>query len=220
MLRKHVFKIKIILMGDSNSGKSTFIRRLNKQDGRYVYQPTMGVDFHIHKVVDKEDPNTEYYFYFYDGSGLKKFQNILYSYYRYCPLAIIFNRSHKYTDESTMYETLKEWMDHYTNIRPDGQMVILENNDNDITDISFDKNKFDAFKYNYRSMIPKCNILSDSSIRKITDTLITIIKENILKNEWVINVTEGVTKIDEIRTVDSINNRPIDVVKISRCSIM
>ncbi len=221
MPRKHVFKIKIILLGDSRSGKSTFIKRLNMQDGRYTYQPTMGVDFHIHKVVDKEEPNTEYYLYFYDTSGANKFGNIIHSYYNYCPLAIIFTRPIKYTNNLTMYDNLKKWMIQYNLSRHFGQIIIIENSDDNDKNQYFDKKQISTFGYEYCSLLSNCNILLDTSIKTIIDTLITVIKENILKNDWITNVTEGVTKIDEIINVSTWDNcKPTDVVKLSRCSIM
>ena len=97
----------------------------------------------------------------------------------------------------------------------------LENNDSDIVNRNFDKKELTTFGYEYRSLISNCNILHNSSIKKIINTIITIIKENILKEEWIINQTEGVTKIDEIINVSTCDNcKPTDVVKLSRCSIM
>ena len=119
-----------------------------------------------------------------------------------------------------MYDNLKKWMLQYNQFRNFGQMMIIENSDNDKKKQIFDKKELSTFGYEYRSLLSNCNILLDSSIRTIIDTIITVIKENILKDEWIINVTEGITKIDEIRTVDYFNNKPVDVVKMSRCSIM
>ena len=231
MPSKHVFKIKIILVGDCNTGKSTFIKKLNDCQGVYTYQPTMGVDFHIHKIIDKEDPNTEYYLYFYDTSGNSKFNSIISSYYSYCPLAIFFTRPKTYIDEQSMYTNLKKKVLDYKYFRTSGEVVILNNIDksynhskySDKTVKMFDKNELSLYDVPYKSFI-QVDLSDGYKTRNVTDVLLSIIKEKLLLEEWIINITDGVNRIDEIIKYKD-NNDKDNIVKTEKsksnvCSIM
>jgi len=71
--------IKIILVGDSNVGKSSTVSMYCKRQFEYASVPTVGVDFNIKKIKINE---CKCKLHIWDTAGLEKFRSITNSYYR------------------------------------------------------------------------------------------------------------------------------------------
>ena len=83
-------KFKVAVIGDSNSGKTSSIRRISNYSNYAVnssYIPTIGVDYNITSFRDK---NAYYKISFWDLAGDKRFINILPPYYKDNDLIMIF----------------------------------------------------------------------------------------------------------------------------------
>tara|TARA_B100000768_G_C11284691_1_gene381462 strand:- start:3659 stop:4342 length:684 start_codon:yes stop_codon:yes gene_type:complete len=83
-------KFKVAVIGDSNSGKTSSIRRISNYSNYAVnssYIPTIGVDYNITSFRDK---NEYYKISFWDLAGDKRFINILPTYYKDNDLIMIF----------------------------------------------------------------------------------------------------------------------------------
>jgi small GTP-binding protein len=90
---------KICLLGNSRSGKSSYI---NKLLGKNIIdmEPTIGVDFNCH-IISRN--NNKYKFQIYDTSGLSNFYNITSNYYDITNIFFIFCDSSNYNDNNIIY---------------------------------------------------------------------------------------------------------------------
>lgn len=90
---------KICLLGNSRSGKSSYI---NKLLGKNIIdmEPTIGVDFNCH-IISRN--NNKYKFQIYDTSGLSNFYNITSNYYDITNIFFIFCDSSNYKDNNIIY---------------------------------------------------------------------------------------------------------------------
>jgi small GTP-binding protein len=91
---------KIILVGDSNVGKTTFIEKLITGDITNKNKPTIGATIKTH-IID----NIEYIIW--DTSGWHSFRTMIPLYYNKSNCVFIFYDMTK----DKKYETIKEWID-------------------------------------------------------------------------------------------------------------
>lgn len=98
--------LKLLLLGDSNVGKSSFLNRYINDIYQYKHELTIGVDFGS-KIIDIN--GTEFKLNIWDTAGQETFRSITTSYYRgsHCAL-IFFDLSNKQSFINT-----KMWIDTY-----------------------------------------------------------------------------------------------------------
>ncbi|XP_059150427.1 ras-related protein Rab-7L1-like isoform X2 [Physella acuta] len=73
--------IKILIIGDSGTGKSSFIDRYIHEKFNDYYKPTLGVDFAIKRIKTHEGKHVK--LQFWDIAGQDRFPLLTRSYYRY-----------------------------------------------------------------------------------------------------------------------------------------
>ena len=96
-------KLKLIVLGDQFSGKSSILNRYKNNLFMDYSVSTIGVDF-VTKTIIKDD--TEYILNMWDTSGQEKFNSIITSYYRNIVVALlVFDLSN---NESFL--NLKKWL--------------------------------------------------------------------------------------------------------------
>ena len=74
------YSIKVITMGNANSGKSSLTERLCRNVCPRTYEPTIGVEFS--SMVLKGDDDLNYKLMFWDTAGQETFAPIIKSYYK------------------------------------------------------------------------------------------------------------------------------------------
>ena len=74
------YSIKVITMGNANSGKSSLTERLCRNVCPRTYEPTIGVEFS--SMVIKGDDDLNYKLMFWDTAGQETFAPIIKSYYK------------------------------------------------------------------------------------------------------------------------------------------
>ncbi|CAH8641976.1 unnamed protein product [Dicrocoelium dendriticum] len=99
------YQFRVIIIGDSMVGKSSFLRTF--VEGRFtnVCDPTVGVDFYCRTVRVQDDKYVK--LQLWDTAGQEKFRSIAKSYYRNCVGAFIL---FDLTDRET-YEHVPGWYD-------------------------------------------------------------------------------------------------------------
>lgn len=119
---------KIILIGDSNSGKTSLITRYvnNTFDSKHLC--TIGVDFMMKKVVIN---NKTIKLQIWDTAGMEKYKQITSSYYRGAQGAIVvFDLS-----SNKSFFSVKKWIDDFFQIsgsKPNSKVIILVGNKSDL----------------------------------------------------------------------------------------
>jgi len=97
--------LKIILIGDSNVGKSTFFKKVqNKEINIYKEPSTIGLDFaRIYYNIDNKNVTV----HLWDTAGQEKYQCIIKSYFReICGVILVFDVSNE-----NSFNNLKKWLD-------------------------------------------------------------------------------------------------------------
>ena len=192
-MKKHILKVKTLLLGEPNSGKSSFIKLLKKEN-IYMYTPTFGIDFHIQKFIIDDDPEySEYCCYFYDICGNNNFKSFVSSYYDNCPLALIFFKynNNDYYMESDVYRSINKWIKSYIKYRPDGRFIIIENCQK-TKEFIIDKSKIQH--EDKCDMIYNLKMNNDMNANIFVQLLIQYIKNKVISDIWIPNRTVGVIK--------------------------
>lgn len=102
--KKYDNKINICIVGNSNIGKSSYIKRITDNTFHTTYKKTSGIDTHqIHKAINGKN----YLFKIWDISGGTKPSNLSNDLYRTLE-GVIF--AFAINDEQS-YEDVKEWID-------------------------------------------------------------------------------------------------------------
>ena len=97
-------KIKLIILGDEFSGKSSILNRYKNNQFILNNSSTIGVDFINSKIIHN---NNEYTLHIWDTSGQEKFNSIIISYYRNITAAVIvFDLSN-----IDSFNNIKKWFD-------------------------------------------------------------------------------------------------------------
>lgn len=104
-------KLKLIVLGDEFSGKSSILHRYKNNEFILNKSSTIGVDFVTSTIIHN---NNEYTLHIWDTSGQEKFNSIITSYYRNIAVAIIvFDLSNVQS-----FNNIKKWfnnIDYYCN---------------------------------------------------------------------------------------------------------
>ena len=119
------FIFKILLLGDSNVGKSSLISRY--VDGLWsdVFVPTIGVDF---KVKTLEIGNKNIKMQIWDTAGQERFRNIISSYFRGSHgILLIYDITNK-----NSFNNLQDWLEVIENNANKNVLKILIGNKNDL----------------------------------------------------------------------------------------
>lgn len=153
------FCSKICLLGNSRSGKSTFINRLIGNNSSIVeIEPTIGVDFNCH-VIEKN--NYKYKFQFYDTSGLPNFYKITANYYDITNIFIIFIevKNSKESDLSYWYNEIKNHKKN-KNLLNNLKVIVIANKI-DLFDNNFTQEKFmKSYKSKFKSLNTELFLIS------------------------------------------------------------
>ena len=124
------FIFKIILIGDSGTGKTSLINRYIYNNFHEKYLCTIGVDFMMKKVV--LDDNTVIKLQIWDTAGMEKYKQITSTYYRGAQGAIVvFDLS-----SQTSFNSVSKWVNDFKQISNPNyhQTIYIVGNKNDLVD--------------------------------------------------------------------------------------
>jgi small GTP-binding protein len=121
------FIFKIILIGDSNIGKTSLINRYINRNFTEKYICTIGVDFMMKTIIHE---SCRIKLQIWDTAGMEKYKQITVSYYRGAQAAIV---CFDLTNMST-FKSVKRWIDDFNQNQPTGKLIIIVGNKSDLVE--------------------------------------------------------------------------------------
>ena len=178
VLYKEIYELRIILVGDSNVGKTSLINRFMGNDFQENYQCTINVDFKIKTITFSSSIAAE--LKIWDTCGQERFKSLTSKYFKDAHgVVLVFDVS----DLST-FKNLPFWLKEIKNksnskIQPE---IILVANKIDLKDRKVTNETGKEFanknKIMYVETSAKNGLNIDSPFEKLANVLINKIKEN------------------------------------------
>lgn len=214
------FIFKIILIGNSNTGKTSLINRYINNTFEDKYMCTVGVDFMMKKVqVDNIDLKLQ----IWDTAGMEKYKQITTSYYRGAQVAVVvFDLASHIT-----FETVKKWIDEFLmicnkNINP---IIALVGNKCDlVNEREVSQEEVDRFlgisnnNYTYIETSAKNGVNVEELFINLSRELLKRCKSSLLnkkKNENIFTSEEGI----DVKITDTFHNLISKERKKKKCCI-
>lgn len=179
------FIFKIILIGNSNTGKTSLINRYINNTFDDKYMCTVGVDFMMKKIqIDNIDLKLQ----IWDTAGMEKYKQITTSYYRGAQVAVVvFDLTCHHT-----FEAVKKWIDDFLmicnkNIKP--IIALVGNkcdlaNERKVTQEEIDKfMKINSNSYTYIEASAKSGVNVEELFFKLSKELLARCKSALLNKK-------------------------------------
>ena len=178
VLYKEIYELRIILVGDSNVGKTSLINRFMGDDFQENYQCTINVDFKIKTITFSSSIAAE--LKIWDTCGQERFKSLTSGYFKEAHgIVLVFDVSNL-----DSFKNLSFWLKEIknnsnSNIKPE---IILVANKIDLKDRKVTNETGKEFanknKIMYVETSAKNGLNIDSQFEKLADVLINKIKEN------------------------------------------
>ena len=204
-------KLKLIVLGDQFSGKSSILRRY--KDNKFILNnsATIGVDF-ISSSINHN--NNEYTLHIWDTSGQEKFNSIITSYYRNIAVALIV---FDLTNLKSFYN-LKKWLtniEYYCN--KDVLIKLIGNKCDETKSVSQRDINLLCRDYNidYFEVSAKNNINIDNLFKNIVED----IDSKLINCDLVPSNKNGIMIVDNFK-LQTNNVKNINKNKEAKCCII
>ena len=181
--QKIVYQIKLVLLGDSNVGKTSILKRyINKKLDNKI-GATIGVDFETKYFIYK---NKNYKIVLYDTAGQERFRSITQAYFKTGDgYFIVFDL----TNEDSL-KSVKEWIQSLREANDKCKIVILGNKDdlnNQIPNDVINENLKE-----YKNLFLKTSAVKNNNINLAFEKMIDLLENdenfsNNIKKEIIIN---------------------------------
>lgn len=167
------YTLKIILVGDHSTGKSTFFRKICNLDLEYI-PSTVGVDFFT-KYIIKD--NNKIKINLWDTAGQERFRAIIVNYFRNISGILLFFDLNK---EET-FHSIEKWLKNLedNNLCDHNHPIILIGNKNDLIktiDDNLIKKTINKYKLIYKEISVK-----NHEVEYIFNLLIDLLYNNLIK---------------------------------------
>lgn len=151
-----IYKVNICLIGDSFTGKSTFLNCIDKNNFPKYYEETIGVDF---KSVTYKTMNYFIKWNIWDFAGNKIYENITESYFKDISIFLLFFD----ISNNESFENLEYWLNRIKKLNLNKSKIFLICNKtdlpNNISDLEISKLKLHFIK---------TSLIKNGDINKIT----------------------------------------------------
>ena len=121
-------KINIILLGNSEVGKTSFILRYTEDYFQPIYLTTIGIDFKVKNI--KFSNNKTYKLFFYDTTGQEKYKSISLNLIKNCDGILLMYDITK----NKSFESITTWMESIKNLKEENFPIVLVGNKTDLKD--------------------------------------------------------------------------------------
>ena len=117
-------KMDIIMIGDSQVGKTSMLKQFDKKQFNKEAISTIGVDYIFKKFKPKSDPEKEINVKVWDTAGQDRFRNLTYQMYRQADgIIIVFDKTKKDT-----FAGVRQWIQSiYKNAKPSLPLILVGN---------------------------------------------------------------------------------------------
>lgn len=119
-------KINIILLGNTEVGKTSFILRYTEEYYQPIYLTTIGIDFKVKETTLSN--NKKYKLYFYDTTGQEKYRSIAVNLIKNAEGVLLMYDVTK----RASFQSISEWMESIYNSKPKNFPIILAGNKIDL----------------------------------------------------------------------------------------
>ena len=176
-MAKKEAKYKILILGDTQVGKSCFLTRYADNSFQDEYLSTIGMDYKI-KNYQAEDGST-IKLYIWDTAGQDRFRSITRNYYKGADGIILI---YDITKQDT-FENVRNWINNIKDEAPDRVVLILVGNKvDDEGNRVVPKSEGEEIAKEFNLPFFECSAKSDINVTPAFDTLIKKIIEVNPKN--------------------------------------
>lgn len=119
-------KLNIILLGNTEVGKTSFILRYTEEYYQPIYLTTIGIDFKVKEATLSN--NKKYKLYFYDTTGQEKYRSIAVNLIKNAEGVLLM---YDVTKRSS-FDSISEWMESIYNSKPKNFPIVLAGNKIDL----------------------------------------------------------------------------------------
>lgn len=169
-------KIKLILLGDYSSGKTSLITRKNNNFFSNSYMSTIGVDFFSYKTFINEKPIMVHV---WDTAGEEKFRFIIKSYFTGAHGALlIFDLTNRKT-----FNSLEYWLEELQTYKFEGKIIVVGTKCDLESHREIDEKEIQDFcdlnNLNYIECSSKENINVDNAFTNLLNEIVNFSNQNI-----------------------------------------
>ena len=157
------YLFKIILIGDCNVGKTSFLYKFVENYNRKVYEPTIGVDFNS-KIIEDSN-NNKIKLHIWDTAGQEKFRSIVETYYRDAAgVILIYDITKKSSFDNLEYwiKEIKLWNRNKNRV----PMIILGNKIDNVLQAEVTKQSGEEFAKKYNVLYNEISVLKEDNLEK------------------------------------------------------
>lgn len=165
--------IKLILIGDSNVGKSCILKKLMNKTYNSEYQPTIGIDYKIKTFfLDGKKIKVE----IWDTAGQERYRSIVSSYYRGASgIIVVYD-----TSCEKSFKNLKNWINGVTKNTYQNVKIIIAGNKCDLID-SREVSKEKIIEYSKELNLPFIEVSAKTNYN--IDIMFEILIREIIKDQ-------------------------------------
>jgi len=202
------FTIKIVVIGDMFTGKTSLVHNCNNNYNLNTYETTIGVDFSKKNIKFN---NKIYKLFIWDTSGQEKFNSIVYSYFRNISVALIV---YDITNRES-FVNIEKWLtDLQNHAKNEHLLKIIIGNKIDLEknrEVSYEEGA--QFCKDNNIIFHETSIKTNENLNKVFESILNYFDEKINNNEIVPNDSNGI-RLTHISNLEFEDNR---YIKKPRC---